>query len=144
MKLEKFLNAYPVWAAYKLHERLVVPMQKFLKQHDLTFLQSLILTALYFEEKPVSPGDLLTLFGTSLANISHSLKHLRLLGFVERHVDNVDARKTRYVLTAQAKQRLNTIIGLHHDAQECLENELSQSAVASWCEIATKISMTKL
>lgn len=144
MKLEKFLKTYPIWVAYKLHERLVVPLQKHLKEQDITFLQSLVMAAIYFEETPVSPSDLVALFGTSLPNMSHSLKHLRLLGFVERNVDAVDSRKVRYILTPHAKSRLDQIINLHHHAQEELEQQFSSSDIQQWCEQATAISSTKL
>ncbi len=143
MKLDKFLNTYPIWAAYKLHERLVVPMQKILKQGDITFLQSLIIAAIYFEEASVSPSELVKLFGTSLPNMSHSLKHLRKLGLVERSVDSVDSRRIKYVLTTHARANLQDIIVLHHNAQENFERELSPEEIAIWCEVAKKIVHAK-
>lgn len=144
MKLAEFLKTYPIWAAYKLHERLVVPMQRYLKEQDITFLQSLIMAAIYFEEAPVSPSDLVALFGTSLPNISHSLKHLRLLGFLERSVDAIDSRKIRYVLTPHAKRCLDQIINLHHQAQEEFEQKISLSEITDWCDKAATITMMKL
>ncbi|MCA9506946.1 MAG: MarR family transcriptional regulator [Myxococcales bacterium] len=140
MKLEKFLNTYPIWAAYKLHERLVAPMQKILKQRELTFLQSLILAAIYFENSPVSPSELVKLFGTSLPNMSHSLKHLRTLGLVERSVDSVDSRRIKYILTTPAHSSLEGIIALHHNAQEDFERKLSTHEITIWCEFAKRFT----
>lgn len=140
MKLSKFLDSYPVWAAYRLHEKLVMPMQKMLKEHDLTFLQSLILAAIFFEDAPVSPTELVGIFGTSLPNISHSLKHLRMLELVDRHIDKSDARKTRYVITPNAKSRLERIISLHHCAQESMEQQFSATEIAAWCTFAARFT----
>jgi DNA-binding MarR family transcriptional regulator len=142
MKLAKFLDTYPLWAAYRLHERLVVPMQKILKEHELTFLQSLILAAMYFEDAPVSPSELTKLFGTSLPNMSHSLKHLRLLGFVDRHIDDTDARKSRYVITPKAKSCLTHVINVHHTTQETMERKHTTHEINMWCQFAARLTQS--
>lgn len=140
MKLAKFLNTYPLWAAYRLHEKLVVPMQKLLKEQELTFLQSLILAAMHFEAAPCSPSQLNEVFGTTLPNMSHSLKHLRTLGLVERQMNNSDGRKAQYTLTAQAHECLSYVINLHHNAQEAMERTHSPDDIAAWCEMARGLS----
>ena len=50
MQINKFLKSSPIYTSYFLSEKVFNPLQKRLKSEDLTFIQSMILAALYFEK----------------------------------------------------------------------------------------------
>ena len=77
MKIEKFLNSSPIFHAYLLSEKLFTPFQAILKKEGLTFIQSMILASLYFEEESVTPTVISDSLNTSPSNVSHAVKYLK-------------------------------------------------------------------
>lgn len=75
MKLNTFLNISPLFWIMQMHERIFVIWQKTLKMQGITFTESLILSAIYFERDEVRPSDLAKLLKTSLPNISQCIRH---------------------------------------------------------------------
>jgi len=132
MKIEKFLNSSPIFHAYLLSEKLFVPFQMILKKERLTFVQSMILAAIYFEEESVTPKALSELLNSSPSNISHAVKFLRSNNLIKKVVNNLDERSIYLELTNKGEKKVSKLISLYSETQDMFESVLSENQILSW------------
>jgi len=132
MQIDKFLNSSPIFHTYLLFEKIFSPFQKELKQEGLTFIQSMILTAIFFEEKQVTPTSLANCLNTSSSNISHALKHLLRKNWILKNKDKEDSRKVLLKLTTQGNKVVLKLIQIYNDTQNIFEEDFGEKAVLTW------------
>lgn len=123
MRIEKFLAASPLFHLYVAFDTVLGDFQKRLRAENVHFLQSLILTSLFFEEAPVRPSQFAKAFTSSRSNISHALRSLEKQGLIERAISPRDARAYLFTLTRDGKKKAQRLIKLI----DFTENEIEKS-----------------
>jgi DNA-binding MarR family transcriptional regulator len=110
MKIKKFLSQSIVYTAYLSQTVILESFQKKLAAYDVHFLQGLILTSLFFEDREVRPLELHQILGVEKSNLSHSLRGLEKKGFLKRSMHATDARGYCFTLTASGKKMATVLI----------------------------------
>ena len=100
MKIKKFLSQSIVYTTYLSQTVILESFQQKLAFHSVHFLQALILTSLFFEDREVRPMELHQTFGVEKSNLSHSLRGLEKMGLLKRTMHPTDARGYCFTLTA--------------------------------------------
>ncbi len=125
MKIKKYLHQSPLFALNVSYEAIIPKLNKQMKLNNLNFLQGLVLTALFFEERTdVTPSQLAEIFQTSRGNMSHILSELEYRGYVKRVVSTVDARQFKIELKAEGKKKAMALIKFYDQIQDLFEKEL--------------------
>lgn len=92
------------------YERVIRKINADLKKDGCNFLQSLILIAILFEKKSVTPSNLAKTFMTSKSNISHAISTLEKNKFVVRESNESDSRKWEISLTSKGQKIVNKLV----------------------------------
>jgi MarR family transcriptional regulator, organic hydroperoxide resistance regulator len=124
MRIQKFLDSTPLFTLYLAYDQIIGSLQKRLTTEDIHFLQALILTGIYFEERPVQPSELAATLQSTRSNISHSLRSLEKAGWIERKTSLKDARAYFFTLTREGKKKVHRLIKIFDSAQEQIEKSL--------------------
>ena len=124
MKINRFINHSPIYSLYHAQCQILEPFQRQLSFHDVHFLQGLILTAIFFEEREVRPLELQKVFGVEASNLSHSLRGLEKRGFLKRSIHPQDARGYLFSLTPNGKKKTLTLIKEFDGIQDKIEQLL--------------------
>lgn len=131
MRIKKFLEASPLFNLYAAYDQVLGDFQKRLRREDVHFLQALILTGIFFEERAVRPSELATIFRSTRPNISHALRSLEKRGFVERNTSREDARAYLFNLTREGKKKVSRLIKIFDSTEEQIEQALGGKKVNS-------------
>lgn len=84
-----------------------------LRDEGLTFFESLVLAAIFFEKKGgVKPSYLAETFQTTRGNVSHCVSSLEAKGLVRRRIDAEDARALQLVLLPAGRKRAVRVVGI--------------------------------
>jgi DNA-binding MarR family transcriptional regulator len=125
MKIETFLRESPLFAITKAARILEANLNRALRDEEVSFLQGLVLAAIFFENAAsVTPSQLAESFSTTRGNISHCLSSLEARGLVKRQVDPDDARMFRISIRPDGKRRALRLIRSFDAIQNRLEREL--------------------
>jgi len=125
MRIRGFLEESPLFAITKAGRVLEAALNRALRGEELTFLQALVLVAIFFEDPAVvSPSQLADSFSTTRGNMSHCLSSLEARGLVRRQVDREDARVFRISIRPEGKQRAMRLIRTFDGLQKRLEREV--------------------
>ncbi len=101
-----------------------------LADDDLTFLEGLVLAALFFEAPhPVKPSQLSATFHTSRGNVSHCISSLEAKGFLQRRIDPEDARVFLLTLKPQGKRAALRVIAAFDALQRSFEKRTGKAAL---------------
>jgi len=96
-----------------------------LREEGLTFFESLILAAIFFEKKgSIKPSDLAETFQTTRGNVSHAVSSLEAKGLVRRRIDPDDARAFQLVLEPAGRRRAVRVVGILDQMQGYFEKAL--------------------
>jgi DNA-binding MarR family transcriptional regulator len=120
MKIAAFLSESPVFAIYQAQEMLDA-FQKQLEGYNVHFLQALILTALFFEDREVRPKEFQKEFGVTNSSLSHALRDLERKALVKRALHSSDARGYLFSLTPLGRKRAQALINVFDRVQSGLE-----------------------
>src|ERR1700735_3900613 len=105
MRIESFLQQSPVFQASRIARRMEASLNAILRDESLTFFESLVLAAIFFESKSgIKPSALAETFQTTRGNISHCISSLEAKGLVQRKIDPKDARAYHLELKPLGKQ----------------------------------------
>src|ERR1700744_6366419 len=105
MRIESFLLQSPVFQASRIARRMEASLNTILREEGLTFFESLVLAAIFFESKSgFKPSALAETFQTTRGNISHCVSSLEAKGLVRRRIDPDDARAFQLVLLPAGKK----------------------------------------
>lgn len=123
MKIKRFINQSPLYSLYRAQCQILEPFQRHLSSHDVHFLQGLILTAIFFEERDVRPLELQRVFGVEASNLSHSLRGLEKKGFLKRSIHPSDSRGYLFALTPTGKKKALALIKEFDGVQDKIEQQ---------------------
>jgi DNA-binding MarR family transcriptional regulator len=151
MRIESFLQQSPVFQASRIARRMEASLNAILRDESLTFFESLVLAAIFFESKSgIKPSVLAETFQTTRGNISHCVSSLEAKGLVRRRIDPEDARAFQLVLQPTGRKRAMRVIGILDRMQrhfeetigiEKLQTMLGQMGVME--QLCSRLAVTK-
>lgn len=125
MRISKYLEHSPIFAISAAHDAMLGQVNRELKKERVNFLQGLILTALFFENRDsVLPSELADILQTSRGNVSHLISDLEAKGWVKRSLGRTDARQIHVSLRSEGRKKAATLIRYFHQLQDVFEQEL--------------------
>ena len=143
MRIEKFLASSTLYKLFSAYNKIIGDFQKRLALEDVHFLQALILTGLFFEDRPLRPSELAKSLEISKSNLSHSLRGLEQLKLVERSISDEDARAYYFQLTREGKKKSAKLIKLFDSVENKIDAipsaEKIQASLKSLAEIYERI-----
>jgi len=103
-----------------------------LKEEELTFFESLVLAAIFFEKKgTIKPSHLAETFQTTRGNVSHCISSLEAKGLVRRRIDADDARALQLVLLPVGRKRAARVVGILDRMQRHVEETVGIAKLES-------------
>jgi DNA-binding MarR family transcriptional regulator len=140
MRIDAFLRESPMFAVSRAARRFEALGAHVLAEDELSFLEGLVLTALFFEaSKPVKPSQLAETFQTTRGNVSHCVSSLEAKGHLQRKIDPEDARVFLLALKPQGKRCALRVIGAFDRLQKEFEEEIGKSALAEMLKSLRKL-----
>jgi len=140
MRIEAFLRESPLFAVTSTARRFEALTARILEDDDLSFLEALVLAAIFFEApRPVRPSSLAETFGTTRGNVSHCLSSLEAKGMVQRKIDPEDARAYGLTLKLQGRKAAVRAIGAFDRLQRIFERGAGKSALREMLETLRQI-----
>lgn len=131
MRIEAFLQQSPMFAVNRAARRFESLTAQALSADNLSFLEGLVLTALFFEApRPVKPSLLADTFGTTRGNISHCVSSLEAKGLLQRRIDQDDARAYLLTLKPQGKRCAMRVISSFDRLQKEFEDTVGKTALS--------------
>src|ERR1700722_5115397 len=124
MKIQNYLSQSPLFALYQAQSSLIESFQDRLSREGVHFLQGLLLTTLFFEEREVRPSELLKTLKVSKSNLSHATRDLEKRGFLKRSVHTLDARGYLFSLSHLGRKKALILIKIFDEVQNELEKDL--------------------
>jgi DNA-binding MarR family transcriptional regulator len=125
MRIESFLRQSPIFQASRIARRMEASLNLVLEGEGLTFFESLVLAAIFFEKKGgVKPSYLAEAFQTTRGNVSHCISSLEAKGLVQRRIDGEDARALQLVLQTAGRKRAVRVVGILDRMQRHFEERL--------------------
>lgn len=129
MRIESFLRQSPVFQITRAARRMEAMLNQTLGEEDLTFFESLVLAAIFFEKKGVKPSALAETFQTTRGNVSHCVSSLEAKGLVRRRIDPDDARAFQIVLLPTGRKRAVRVAAILDRMQRQFEQVLGTSSL---------------
>jgi len=106
-----------------------------LLEEGLTFFESLVLAAIFFEKKGgVKPSNLAETFETTRGNVSHCISSLEAKGLVRRRIDAEDARALQLVLLPAGRKRAVRVAGILDRMQRDFEEKVGAAKLETMLE----------
>jgi DNA-binding MarR family transcriptional regulator len=125
MRIESFLRQSPIFQASRIARRMEASLNLVLEGEGLTFFESLVLAAIFFEKKGgVKPSYLADAFQTTRGNVSHCISSLEAKGLVQRRIDGEDARALQLVLQTAGRKRAVRVVGILDRMQRHFEERI--------------------
>jgi DNA-binding MarR family transcriptional regulator len=121
VRIESFLQQSPVFQASRVARRMEASLNAALGQEGLTFMESLMLAAIFLEKKGARPSELARTFETTRGNVSHCVSSLETKRLVRRRIDPEDARGFHLELEPAGKRRAARVVGILDRMQAQLE-----------------------
>jgi len=131
MRIDAFLRESPMFAVTRAARRFEALGARVLTQDGLSFMEGLMLAALFFEEpKPIKPSQLAETFQTTRGNVSHAVSSLEAKGCLQRKIDPEDARVFLLALKPQGKKAALRVIAAFDKLQKDFEEEIGKNTLA--------------
>jgi DNA-binding MarR family transcriptional regulator len=140
MRIDAFLHESPMFAINRAARRFDSMACRALAPDGLSFLEGLVLAAIFFDE-PMSakPSQLAETFGTTRGNVSHCVSSLEAKGFLQRTIDPEDARSYRLTLKPQGKRCALRAIRAFDKLQAEFEKEVGKTALSETLKTIRKL-----
>jgi DNA-binding MarR family transcriptional regulator len=130
MRIDAFLHESPMFAVNRAARRFESLAAKVLAPDGLSFLEGLVLAALFFEAPGlVKPSQLADTFGTTRGNVSHCISSLEAKGLLQRKIDPGDARAYHLSLKLQGKKCALRVISAFDRLQKEFEDEVGKTVL---------------
>lgn len=129
MRIRKFLDESPLFNLVLAYNEIIGDFQKRLSAEGVHFLEALILTGLFFEERPARPTELAKTFHVSKSNLSHSLRSLEKKRWIERTSLDEDARAYLISLSRDGRKKAPKLIKLFDATENRLEQEFGNRKI---------------
>jgi DNA-binding MarR family transcriptional regulator len=125
MRIESFLQQSPIFQANRIARRMEASLNRVLEGEGLTFFESLVLAAIFFEKNGgVKPSYLAEAFQTTRGNVSHCISSLEAKGLVRRRIDGEDARSLQLGLQSAGRKRAVRVVGILDRMQRHFEERI--------------------
>jgi DNA-binding MarR family transcriptional regulator len=135
MRIESFLRQNPVFQTSRIARRMEASLNLVLRDQDLTFFESLVLAAIFFEKKGgVKPSYLAETFQTTRGNVSHCVSSLEAKGLVRRKIDTEDARALQLVLLPAGRKQAVRVVGILDRMQRHFEESVGVARLEAMLE----------
>ncbi|MDW5266340.1 MULTISPECIES: MarR family winged helix-turn-helix transcriptional regulator [Acidobacteriaceae] len=122
MRIEPFLKQSPIFQITRSARRLDALLTRILRKEEVTFLEALVLAAIFFEKKRgIKPSELAETFETTRGNVSHCISSLEARGLVRRRVDPEDSRAFQLTLQPAGRKRAARVVGILDQMQNRYE-----------------------
>jgi DNA-binding MarR family transcriptional regulator len=130
MRIDAFLQESPMFAVNRAARQFESLAAKVLAPDGLSFLEGLVLAALFFEApRLVKPSQLADTFGTTRGNVSHCISSLEAKGLLQRKIDPGDARAYHLSLKPQGKKCALRVISAFDRLQKEFEDEVGKTVL---------------
>jgi len=130
MRINAFLKESPMFAASRAARRFDALANRALSADGLSFLEGLILAAIFFEApRRIMPSELAETFGTTRSNISHTVSALEAKGLLLREIDPSDARAYRLALKPSGRKCALRVIHIFDRLQDAFEKEAGKKSL---------------
>jgi len=130
MRIDAFLYESPMFAVNRAARRFESLTTQVLADDGLSFLEGLVLAAMFFEApRLVKPSQLAETFATTRGNVSHCVSSLEAKGLLQRKIDPDDARAYLLTLKPQGKKCAMRVIGTFDKLQNIFEEEVGKTAL---------------
>lgn len=139
MRMIKFLEESPLFNLSVTYNEVIGDFQTRLSSEGVHFLESLILTSLFFEERPVRPTELARTFQATKSNMSHALRTLEKKGLIDRKTDDGDARAYFFSLTKEGRKRSQRLIKIFDTTENRLETAFGQRKINPHLKLFRKL-----
>jgi len=140
MRIDAFLHESPMFAVNRAARRFESLAARALAADSLSFLEGLVLTAMFFEApRPVKPSQLAETFGTTRGNVSHCVSSLEARELLQRRIDPEDARAYQLTLMPQGKKCAMRVIGVFDKLQREFEREIGKTALGEMLKALRKL-----
>ena len=140
MRIDVFLQESPMFAANRAARRFEALTAQVLGEDSLSFLEGLVLAAMFFEApRAVKPSQLAETFGTTRGNVSHCVSSLEGRGLLQRKIDPEDARAYQLTLKPQGKRCALRVIGAFDKLQKEFEEEIGKKALSEMLKAIRKL-----
>ncbi|MGA3264080.1 MAG: MarR family transcriptional regulator [Terracidiphilus sp.] len=140
MRIDAFLHESPMFAVNRTARRFESLAAQVLAADGLSFLEGLVLAALFFEApRQVKPSRLAETFATTRGNVSHCVSSLEAKGFLQRKIDPGDARAYQLTLKPQGKKCAVRVIGAFDKLQKEFEREVGKTALNDMLKAMRKL-----
>ena len=125
MRIESFLQQSPVFQTSRIARRMEASLNAILRDEGLTFFESLVLAAIFFEKKGgIKPSALAETFQTTRGNVSHCISSLEAKGLVRRRIDPHDARALYLILQPAGRKQAARVVGILDRMQRRFEESV--------------------
>jgi DNA-binding MarR family transcriptional regulator len=146
MRIDIFLRQSPMFAVNRAARRFESATAQVLEPDNLSFLEGLVLAAMFFEApRLIKPSQLADSFGTTRGNISHCVSSLETKGCLQRKIDPTDARAYLLALKPHGKRSAVRVIAAFDKLQQSFEREIGKSALNDMlktiCQLETLINV---
>lgn len=140
MRIDAFLYESPMFAVNRAARRFETLAARALAADELSFLEGLMLAAIFFEApRPVKPSQLAETFETTRGNVSHCVSALEARGLVQRRIDADDARVFLLTLKPQGKRAAVRTIAALDALQKRFETEVGKTALGEMLRTLRKL-----
>lgn len=140
MRIDAFLQESPMFTVSRAARRFEALAVRTLADVDLSFLEGLVLAALFFEApQPVKPSQLAETFGTTRGNVSHCVSSLEAKGHLQRKIDPQDARVFLLAMKPQGKRTAVRVIGAFDRLQKEFESDIGKIALGEMLRSIRKL-----
>lgn len=140
MRIDAFLRESPMFAVSKAKQSFEALSTRVLAADGLSFLEGLVLAALFFEApRPVKPSHLSAAFSTSRGNISHCVSGLEAKGLLLRRIDPEDARAYQLTLKPHGRRTALRVIGAFDALQKSFEKQVGKASLRAMLATLTRL-----
>jgi DNA-binding MarR family transcriptional regulator len=132
MRIDAFLGESPMFAVSRAARRFDALAKQALAADDLSFLEGMVLAAIFFETPhPVRPSQLADTFETTRGNLSHCVSSLETKGLLQRRIDPADARSYHLALKPQGRRCALRVISIFDKLQSGFEKEVGKTVLGN-------------
>jgi DNA-binding MarR family transcriptional regulator len=142
VRIDAFLNESPMFAVNRAARRFESITGKALEADNLSFLEGLVLAAMFFEApRLIKPSELADTFATTRGNVSHCVSSLEAKGLLQRRIDAEDARAYLLTLKPQGRKCAVRVIGVFDKLQKQFEDEIGKTALREMLKTLRKLDV---
>lgn len=140
MRIDAFLNESPMFTINRASRRFDSLAARVLESDGLSFLEGLVLAAIFFDEPVLAkPSQLAETFGTTRGNVSHCISSLEAKGLLQRAIDPADARSYLLALKPQGKKSALRVIRAFDKLQAEFEKEIGKVVLSDTLKTIRKL-----